>query len=73
MLRLVQELSDNANNLTEHLRFNEPSLKLAVEKMLRQVERAQHMLNEKGPEIISKVSSLKAGLHFLFCYVEKLK
>ncbi|XP_046660141.1 prominin-like protein isoform X2 [Homalodisca vitripennis] len=57
MLRLVQELTDNANNLTEHLRFNEPSLKLAVEKMLRQVEKAQDLLNTQGPQIISKIAS----------------
>lgn len=56
MLQLVQELNDNAANLTEHLRFNEPSLKLAVEKMLRQVEAAQDLLNHEGPEMIAKVS-----------------
>lgn len=58
MKHLVEELSENANNLTEHLRFNEPSLKLAVEKMLLQVEQAQHMLNEKGPEMIANVRML---------------
>jgi len=61
MLRLVQELNDNAHNLTEHLRFNEPSLKQAVEKMLHQVEKAQHMLNEQGPQMIAKIASDFAG------------
>ncbi|XP_054282526.1 prominin-like protein isoform X2 [Macrosteles quadrilineatus] len=57
MHKLVVDLNENAANLTDHLRFNEPSLKLAVEKMLRQVEAAQHMLNEKGPQIISKIAA----------------
>lgn len=56
MKKLSQDLDANARNLTEHLRFKEPSLRLAVEKMLEQVEKAQIFLNEKGPEIVSKIA-----------------
>lgn len=56
MLRITQLLETTANNLTEHLRFNEPSLRQAIGKMLIQVEKAQIMLTNEGPEIVSRVS-----------------
>lgn len=56
MKRLSQELDSNARNLTEHLRFKEPSLRQAVEKMLQQVEKAQIFLNEQGPQLVSKIA-----------------
>uniref|UniRef100_A0A1B6EEW6 Prominin-like protein n=1 Tax=Clastoptera arizonana TaxID=38151 RepID=A0A1B6EEW6_9HEMI len=56
MLKITQLLETTANNLTEHLRFNEPSLKQAIGKMLVQVENAQIMLNDEGPAIVSKIA-----------------
>lgn len=58
MVQLSRYLDGNATQLSEHLRFNQSSLREAVYKMLQQIERAQEFLDAKGPQIVGKVFTL---------------
>ncbi|XP_075231383.1 prominin-like protein [Lycorma delicatula] len=56
MLRLSRYLDSNATQLSEHLRFNQSSLREAVYKMLGQIEKAQEFLDTQGPQIVGQLA-----------------
>lgn len=56
MIQLSNWLNGNATQLTEHLKFNQSSLRDAVNNMLVQIAEAQKSLNKDGPMIVGKLA-----------------
>uniref|UniRef100_A0A8D8QGB3 Prominin-like protein n=1 Tax=Cacopsylla melanoneura TaxID=428564 RepID=A0A8D8QGB3_9HEMI len=57
MLDLSKRLEASAILLSEHLKFNHTSLRAAVDHLLLEVEDAQKMLDQDGPNIVAKLGS----------------
>ncbi|KAF6199321.1 hypothetical protein GE061_007347 [Apolygus lucorum] len=56
MVKLSKQLHGNASLLSNHLKFNHSSLKLAVDSLLRDLKQAQKTLNSQGPAIVRKLA-----------------
>ncbi|KAG8224847.1 hypothetical protein J437_LFUL005450 [Ladona fulva] len=54
MLNMVRQLRENATALRDDLRFNRTSLREAVKELMQEVEDAQQILTNRGPEEVAQ-------------------
>lgn len=60
MTQLSEQLSQSAEILQEHIKFNHTSMADAIHDLVQEVIKAQKFLNEDGPQYVHFVS-----IHFL--------